>query len=208
MNIEELHNKLLAKQDRAADLMLLKGAVKHQSITGNEVNFVGFLHDRMKALSLNPQSADFLPGRPNIWGQRNGTGNGPQLQFIGHTDTVHADGWAKDWAGTCREDAFGAAHAEGAIWGRGVADLKGGICASLAALELLDRTGIQLLGSISYAFVGDEESGQEGTGVSAGVAHWSNKVLAGEITKPDFAIYVEPTSLSIYTAQIGFLLPR
>ena len=28
----------------------------------------------------------------------------------------------------------------------------------------------------------------------------------GEIVKPDFAVYVEPTNLDVYTAQIGFFI--
>ena len=71
--------------------------------------------------------------------------------------------------GTEREDPFGAPIIDGEIWGRGAGDLKAGICASLAALSLLDRAGIRLKGDVAFAFVGDEESGQPGTGVSAGV---------------------------------------
>ena len=55
-------------------------------------------------------------------------------------------------------------------------------------------------------FVGDEESGEEGNGISAGVAHWTEKVQSNLIPRPDFAIYVGPTKLSIYTVQIGLFI--
>ena len=202
----EAMRRIDAALDETKAIALLRGAVARNSITGNEANFVEFLSGEMQKRKLDPVTQDFLPGRPNIWGTRSGRGQGKRLQFIGHTDTVHVDGWSDHWQGTEREDPFGGAEVDGAIWGRGVTDLKGGICAALAALDLLDQAGIQLDGDVAFAFVGDEESGEDGTGVSAGIAHWTKKVQDGEIPRPDFAIYVEPTSLSVYTAQIGFFI--
>ncbi|WP_157014780.1 M20 family metallopeptidase [Mesorhizobium xinjiangense] len=192
--------------DKADALDLLKGAVARQSITGNEANVVDYLEQRMRDLRLAPERADFLPGRPNVWGERTGEGGGPRLLFIGHTDTVHVRGWAERWAGTEREDPFGGAIVDGEIWGRGTGDLKAGICAGLAALDLLDRAGVRLKGDVAFAFVGDEESGEPGTGVSAGIKDFSRRVKAGEIARPDFAIYVEPTRLSVFPAQMGFFI--
>ena len=201
-----LLERLTAVQDQAGDLALLKRAIGRESITGHEANFVALLAEEMGARNLTPQTEEFLPGRPNIWGQRTGSGGGPRLQFIGHTDVVNVQGWRERWSGTEREDPFSAAETEGAIWGRGAADLKGGICAAIRALDLIDRAELMLKGDLAYAFVGDEESGEPGTGVSAGIAHWSDKVEAGAIPKPDFAIYVEPTQLAVCSAQIGFFI--
>lgn len=204
--LERLHEHL----DCAGALDLLRGAVARESVTGNEANFVGFLEQRMAALGLAPQKADFLSGRPNVWGERRGTGeggsDGPRLLFIGHTDTVHVRGWEEHWKGTEREDPFGGAVVDGEIWGRGTGDLKAGIAASLAALDLLDRAGVKLAGDIAYAFVGDEESGEPGTGVSAGIKDMTRRILAGEVARPDFAVYVEPTRLQVFPAQMGFFI--
>ncbi|MDW6026325.1 M20/M25/M40 family metallo-hydrolase [Mesorhizobium sp. BAC0120] len=193
--------------DRDAALALWRGAIGHESITGNEANFVGYLQSEMRALGLSDvKTAEFLPGRPNVWGEKKGAGSGKRLLFIGHTDTVHVEGWREHWAGTAREDPFGAPMIDGAVWGRGAGDLKAGIAASLAAVSLLDRAGIRLAGDLSFAFVGDEESGQPGTGVSAGIKEFVGRIETGEIARPDFAVYVEPTRLSIYPAQIGFFI--
>ena len=192
--------------DRDALVALLQAAVSRESITGNEANFVDFLEEQMNDLRLDPQRADFLPGRPNIWGERKGAGDGGRLLFMGHTDTVHVRGWTERWQGTEREDPFSGAVVDGEIWGRGTGDLKAGICSSLAAMQLIDKAGIKLQGDVAFAFVGDEESGEPGTGVSAGVKDYTRRVNAGEIEKPDFAIYVEPTRLSVYPAQIGFFI--
>ncbi|HEV7305629.1 M20 family metallopeptidase [Ensifer sp.] len=193
--------------DREAAIALFRGAIGRESITGNEANFVAYLADAMQRLGLEGvTTAEFLPGRPNIWAERKGAGKGPRLLFIGHTDTVHVDGWREHWAGTEREDPFAAPIIDGAVWGRGSGDLKAGICASLAALSLLDKAGVELAGDVAFAFVGDEESGQPGTGVSAGIKDLVGRIEAGEIARPDFVVYVEPTRLSVYPAQIGFFI--
>jgi len=203
----DLFTRLRAALDRDAALDLFRGAVQRESITGNEANVVAYLKEAMGRLNLSGlTTADFLPGRPNVWGERKGAGNGRRLLFIGHTDVVHVDGWRENWAGTEREDPFGAAIVDGAVWGRGAGDLKAGITSSLAALALLDAAGIKLAGDVSYAFVGDEESGQPGTGVSAGIKDYVARIEAGEAARPDFVVYVEPTQLAVYPAQIGFFI--
>lgn len=203
----DLDERLLAALDRDDAIALLRGAIGRDSITGNEANVVSYLEAQMRARGLaDVETADFLPARPNVWGYRPGAGGGPRLQFIGHTDTVHVDGWREHWAGDAREDPFAAAIVDGQIWGRGAGDLKAGICTSLAALSLLDRAGIRLKGDLNYAFVGDEESGQPGTGVSAGIKDYVGRIEAGAVARPDFCVYVEPTRLAVFPAQIGFFI--
>ena len=204
---ETLHNRLLAALDRDEAIGLLRGAIGRNSVTGNEANMVAYLDRQMRERGLaDIEVAEFLPGRPNIWGRRKGSGGGKRLQFIGHTDTVHVEGWREHWAGDEREDPFGAPIIDGEIWGRGAGDLKAGICSSLAAISLLDRAGIRLKGDVDFAFVGDEESGEPGSGVSAGVKAHVARIAAGELPRPDFVVYTEPTRLAVYPAQIGFFI--
>lgn len=192
--------------DTSAANDLLGRAVKAASVTGNEAAMAAMLQPEMARLGLDPLVQDFLPSRPNISGRRKGAGTGPELLFIGHTDVVHPRDWEVHWAGQPQQNPFGAAIIDGELWGRGSADLKAGICASLAALDLLDRAGIRLSGSVSFAFVGDEESGEPGTGISAGIGRWTEKVLAGDLPHPDLAVYVEPTRLQVLPVQIGFYI--
>ena len=203
---EILRKRLDDSLDRESALALLRGAVSRESVTGNEANLADYLEARMAAGGLNPVRADFLPGRPNLWGERGGETGEKRLLFVGHTDTVHARGWRERWAGTEREDPFGGAVVDGELWGRGAGDLKAGICASLAAVELLDRAGVSLKGDVALAFVGDEESGEPGSGISAGIKDFARRVADGEIKKPNFAVYVEPTKLAVFPAQMGFFI--
>lgn len=205
-NLDALITRLRPHLDVEASTDLLARAVRAASVTGDEQRMVDMLHPEMDRLGLAPRIDDFLPGRPNITGRRKGMGPGPDLLFIGHSDVVHPKDWSAHWAGKAQEDPFGATILDGELWGRGASDLKAGICASLAALDLIDRAGLRLAGSVSFAFVGDEESGEPGSGVSAGVRHWTNAILRGNLPRPDLAVYVEPTRLQILPVQIGFYI--
>src|SRR5438105_4030685 len=54
--------------------------------------------------------------------------------------------------------------------------------------------------------LGDEESGEPGSGVSAGIKRLVEDIETGLVPRPDFAVYVEPTQLDVFTAQMGFLI--
>ncbi len=183
---------------------LLRRAVATPSVTGTEAAFAALLADECRALGLTPTVTDFAPGRPNVWAVRRGTGGGRSLLLIGHTDTVHVRGWRERWAGTERADPFAAPVIAGELWGRGAADLKAGLCTALSALAKI--ADAPLAGDVVLGFVGDEESGEPGSGVSAGMRDFAAALDAGRVPRPDFAIYVEPTRLAIYPAQMGFLI--
>ena len=191
------------RRDRA--LATLRALIGRASVTGDEANAVDYLAARLPEAGIGEVTVrDFIPGRPNIWGVRKGTGGGPTLMLLSHTDVVHVRGWRERWAGTEREDPFGAAEIDGEIWGRGAADLKAGIATAIEAVHALKDTPLR--GDIVTAFIGDEESGEPGTGVSAGMKALAAAIDAGEVPKPDFAIYVEPTTLDVYPAQMGFFI--
>ena len=79
-----------------------------------------------------------------------GTG-GPHLVFAGHTDVVPA-GPEAHWT----HPPFAAEIADGVLYGRGSADMKGGIaCFAAAALDWLSEKPRQ--GQLSFLITGDEE---------------------------------------------------
>jgi acetylornithine deacetylase/succinyl-diaminopimelate desuccinylase-like protein len=193
--------------DETAALALLKRAVAAPSVTGDERAFVELLAEELRALGAgNIVVKDFAPGRPNVTARLAGAGLGPRLLLTGHTDTVHVRGWAERWAGTERADPFGGAVVGGEIWGRGAGDLKAGICTTLAAARLVREAGLGLPREILFAFVGDEESGEPNSGVSAGMKALASDIRSGLFPCPDIAVYVEPTQLNVYAAQMGFLI--
>ena len=199
-----LAERLELAQNAAADLALLKEALAIESVTGNETPFARHLETQLSRLGFETGRGVFLNGRENVWGTLQG--GGPNLMILGHTDTVHVRGWENHWQDDPRRDPFGGIERDGHIWGRGSSDLKGGICAVIAGIRLLQRVGITPAGGLTLAFIGDEESGEPGSGVSAGAKDLARRVAKGEIARPDFAVYVEPTTLDVYTAQIGFFI--
>ena len=77
----------------------------------------------------------------------------PALCFAGHTDVVPPGNEA---AWTHRP--FSGEIVNGELWGRGAADMKGGVAASIAAvLRHLEKAGKPKHGSISFLITGDEE---------------------------------------------------
>ena len=90
--------------------------------------------------------------RVNVLGELPGTAAKPVLHFNGHFDVVPTgDGWTVDpFAGTLRD---------GKIFGRGTADQKAGIAASIFAVEAIRRAGVPLAGTVEQSGTVDEESG-------------------------------------------------
>ncbi|AWN36877.1 succinyl-diaminopimelate desuccinylase [Methylobacterium radiodurans] len=93
------------------------------------------------------------PGTPDIQNlyARLGT-EAPCLVFAGHTDVVPPGD-----AGSWRHDPFGGAVADGMLYGRGAADMKGGIACWLAATLAHLREHGAPAGSIAVLITGDEE---------------------------------------------------
>ncbi|MGB3582228.1 MAG: M20/M25/M40 family metallo-hydrolase, partial [Roseiarcus sp.] len=187
-------------------LELLQKAISIPSVTGDEANFAGWLKGELTALGVEASSAEFAEGRPNVWGLRKGRSTADTLLLIGHTDTVHTRGWKERWAGSERESPFSGAVVDGVVWGRGASDLKAGLSMTLEAVRTLDRAGLEVVPTLLFAFVGDEESGEPGSGVSAGARALRGLIATGTLPRPNMAIYVEPTMLDVYVAHMGFFL--
>ena len=204
MSGEPLLRKLFVAQDAQSDVALLRDALAIPSVTGGETPFAQFLEGQLSKLGLKTGTGVFEGPRENVWGVL--PNDGPNLMILGHTDTVHVRGWAEHWQDDHRRDPFGGVEVDGQIWARGASDLKGGICAAIAGYRLLQRINVQPFCGLTFAFIGDEESGEPGSGVSAGAKDLVRRIKSGPIPRPDFAIYVEPTNLNVYTAQIGFFI--
>lgn len=82
-----------------------------------------------------------------------GAGPGRRLVFNGHLDTYPVNE-ALPWT----VPPLGGLLRDGRLFGRGTADMKGGIAASLAALAALARTRADWRGEAVLTLAGDEES--------------------------------------------------
>ena len=185
---------------------LVQDATRIPSITPHEHEFAAWVHSNLEDFGWDQASVtDIGDGRPNVHAEVGGD-TAPSLLLAGHLDTVHVDDWVEHWKDTDRADPFAAEIVDGEIWGRGVADQKAGICSIIAAARAIHRAGYRPKGRVSALFVSDEESGQPGSGVSAGMRAAVQDCEPGRSPKADFLIYTEPTTSAIYTAQMGFLI--
>ena len=195
---------------------LVRSATRIPSVTGEEAEFAAWVQSQLATGGWDEvRSSDVAPGRPNVYSFAGEPGSrGRSVVLAGHLDTVAADDWRREWQGTDRADPYGAHVIDGEIWGRGVADQKAGICAVIEALRAVERTGHRPGGPVTALFVCDEESGQPDSGVSAGMRAAVRDVFEIHPDGPDprgdppadFAIYTEPTTSAVYTAQMGFLI--
>lgn len=125
-----------------------------------------------------PGDTDRYP-RTNVVGRREGRGPGACVHFNSHIDVVPAGhGWSTD--------PFRATVADGKIYGRGACDMKGGLAASVIAMEALIAEVPDYIGAIEISGTVDEESGGYG-----GVAHLAG---LGLFSRPrvDHVIIPEP----------------
>ncbi len=75
-----------------------------------------------------PGDSDKYP-RWNLVARREGAGSGECVHFNSHIDVVEVgSGWT--------QDPFGGALVDGKIYGRGACDMKGGLAASIVAVEV------------------------------------------------------------------------
>jgi acetylornithine deacetylase/succinyl-diaminopimelate desuccinylase-like protein len=96
-----------------------------------------------------------VPDRANLVARIPGSGGGPSLALLSHTDTVLADPaeWSVDpWSGELRDDE---------VWGRGALDMKGQVAASAVAIASLAREGFRPNGDLIFVAAADEEVGED-----------------------------------------------
>jgi acetylornithine deacetylase len=122
-------------------------------------------------------------GRPNLVA-RIGGGGGRSVMFNGHLDVVGTEGMV--------HAPFDAEERDGRLYGRGSADMKGGIAAMCSAAWHAAHEG--LAGEIVIAAVADEEYESLGT-----------RALIERGVRADVAVVTEPTRLAIMPAHRGFV---
>ena len=165
-------------------VQLAQRLVRCPSVTPIEGGALDLLQDEFTKLGFNCTRLPFGTGEKRIDNlfARRGTG-GPHFAFAGHTDVVPV-GDAAQW----QHDPFGGTLVDGKLYGRGAADMKGGIAAFVAAVSALD--GADDSGSISFIITGDEEGDADFGTVK--MVEW----LQANGQVPDVCVVGEPTNPS------------
>ena len=161
----------------------------------NEQAAAQLVYDQLTAWGWQPLWEEVAPGRPNVIADlAGGAGPGKLLLFEGHTDVV-TPGDPEAWG----YDPFGGEIVGRRLYGRGAADMKGGVAAMLFAARALQLAGAPFAGRIRLLVPIDEE------GMMIGV---KALIAAGHADGAAGAIICEPEEREICIAQKGSLRLR
>ena len=203
-----------AVESRADEIIdWLKTAVRFPSENrppdGNEGPFQEFIAEQCRTMDLeldvfSPEDVSdiqshpyWLPsrnydgGRKNVVARWRGSGQGKSILFSGHADVAPFE--PDDWK-VCRP--YEPEIKDGRLYGRGSADMKGGLAAAFWAMRVLKELGFEPAGDVIFESLVDEEfAGGNGTLAARLRGH-----------NVDLAVIPEPTQMQICPACFGALL--
>jgi acetylornithine deacetylase len=142
-----------------------------------------FVEGRLKACGFETERWEVYPGDPNVTAVKRGTASDAHLSLLlnGHIDVAEV-GDDREW----KHDPFRLTLTDGRAYGRGVADMKGGLAGMLFAIQLLKKAGVELKGDLLFQSVIGEEAGEAGT-----------RACVERGCDADFAVVADTSSLAI-----------
>ena len=159
-----------------------------------EADVVKFLVGYLENLGFETRVFEVAPNRPNLMVEWDSGRPGKLLLLEGHTDVV-TEGDLRAWT----RDPFSGDIEDGCLWGRGSADMKGGLAAAIVALSTIKNHARDLTGSVRLLIPCDEEDMM--TGIKRMVADgWAFKP---DGTPADGAIICEPEENELCLWQRG-----
>ena len=119
---------------------------------GNEAACIGYIRDVLAEAGISATILARDLDRPNLVARLAGRGDAPPLLLYGHIDVVTIAN--QNWS----HPPFAGDVADGAVWGRGALDMKGGVAMMLAAFLRAAAAGDALAGDVIFAALADEEN--------------------------------------------------
>jgi succinyl-diaminopimelate desuccinylase len=163
-------------------LELTKELISRPSVTPDDKGCQQLLIDQLEPLGFVSEKLNF-DEVDNIW-LRKGSEK-PLFCFAGHTDVVPT-GPVESWT----SNPFMAVERDGKLYGRGTADMKGGIAAFTIACKRFIRDYPKHKGSIAYLITSDEEGPAKNGTVKV------IETLEARNEKIDWCLVGEPSSTS------------
>lgn len=179
--------------DAVIELTSALVAIDTRNPPGGEREAAAVLRDALRRWAPTFTEVEPAPGRLSLvaaTAHPDGPGERPTLIVNGHVDVVpvRAEAWERR--------PFQPELDGDRLYGRGTADMKGGIAAAICALDALQRAGRRPACDVVFHLVADEErGGRQGTAVLL-----EQGLLAG-----DGCLIPEPTSLELCVAERGLL---
>lgn len=158
----------------------LQTLIRFESVTPNQAGAIDWLSEQLNQLGFSCEQFNEC-GVSNLIA-RIEFGAGPSLAFSGHIDVVPAA------TGEWLSPPFAGSILNDAIYGRGAADMKGGVAAMLSATKKLLENETNKIGTFYWLITSDEE----------GEAVFGSQKIAHELAKQgvllDGCLVGEPTS--------------
>lgn len=161
-------------------LKLAEGLIRRASVTPEDAGCQELLAERLSTLDFKAEHLNFNDTQ-NIWLKR-GTAK-PLFVFLGHTDVVPT-GPLDKWLSPPFEPTI----RDGKLFGRGAADMKGGIAAFITAVERFIAKHPDHKGAIALMLTSDEE------GIATNGVVKVVEVLEQRNEKIDWCLVGEPSS--------------
>ena len=164
-------------------LDLAKSLISQASITPDDKGCQSIMIERLKKIGFEVHSLKFADV-DNFWATRGSSG--PIFAFAGHTDVVPA-GNEDEWNTVPFEPTI----KDGYLYGRGAADMKGGLAAMVTATESFVKDNPNHKGTIAFLITSDEE------GVAINGTVKVMDYLKENKQKIDYCLLGEPSSTSV-----------
>ncbi|MEJ6474520.1 succinyl-diaminopimelate desuccinylase [Pseudoalteromonas piscicida] len=159
---------------------ILRHLIQAPSVTPCDAGTIAFMSAQLASLGFSIETFE-VQGVKNLIASYHFS-DGPTLAFSGHVDVVPASD--KGWI----VPPFSAQVVDDVIYGRGAADMKGGVAAMLAATRTLLQSQQDLQGSFYWLLTSDEE----------GEAEFGSKLIAQRLLDKGIELNAclvgEPTS--------------
>lgn len=164
--------------------------IKSVNPPGDELPIAEYIASTLKKAGLEVELMKHSPTRASVFARLKSSRKIPALLYNGHLDTVPVG--TESWI----HEPFNAELTEEKIWGRGTADMKGGVAALMVAMKTLAEAHIPLRGDLILTATAGEETDSLGARAMA--------------ARPDLGpvqavVIPEPSYNNIYVAEKGAL---
>lgn len=170
---------------------LTKRLIAEKSVSPDDKNCQEMIIKRLSELGFTIEQLNYNQTK-NLWAVHGDKHSGKTLMFAGHTDVVPAGDETKwlypPYQPTIAQDGY--------LYGRGAADMKGGVAAMVCAAEDFIKQNPNHTGRIAFLLTSDEE---------ADASDGTTKVVDELIQRQeqiDYCIVGEPSSEKIVGDQI------
>ncbi len=186
------YKKLLGRVKKADAVKFCQELVRIKSVNppGDELQAAKYVASVLKGVGLKVELIKHSAARSSVLARLKGSGRKPGLLYNGHLDTVPVG--LEKWT----HDPFEGVVSGGKVWGRGSADMKGGLAALLVLSKAMAEARMPLQGDLIIAATAGEEIDSLG----------ATAVAARSDLGPVQAVVIpEPSYNDVFVAEKGAL---